>query len=257
MESLLSLIRPAGIDVYLLGFWILVMIMVPVVRWTLGSGAEKIGITAGVFAQVAAVVAALASGTGLWVIVAVVAVPVFGWASEVLGSRSGFPFGPYHYTDVLQPQVSHVPVLIPLAWLMMMPPAWAVGSLLAPESDLLRWLIAALAFTAWDVYLDPMMVNWGFWKWERNGAYLGIPLVNFAGWFLVAFVITAAIGSIGLAGGPDMTMPARSGPLVLIYLVTWPLMLVGQLLFWRLRVSAVAGFIAMGAFTVPVLLRLL
>ena len=257
MQALRSVLHPFTTVSLLVVIWIGVMIMVPIVRWTLGRSAERIGIAAGVFAQVTAVIGAMASGEGWWVVIAVVAVPVLGWLSEVIGSRTGFPFGPYHYTDVLQPQIAHVPILIPLAWLMMMPPAWAVASLLAPDSLLLRWVLAAAAFTAWDVYLDPMMVDWRFWEWERKGPYVGIPLVNFAGWFGVALVITAGIGLLSFLGIPDLTSPANTMPLVLVYLITWPLMLVGQFVFWRLRISAIAGFIAMGAIAVPVLLRIL
>lgn len=246
--------QPVSLPAVLTGVWIVVMISVPIVRWIGGEGAEHIGIAAGVLAQVAAVVAALATSFGAATIVIVVAVPLLGWASEVLGSRTGFPFGRYRYTDVLKPQVAHVPVLIPLAWLMMMPPAWAVGALVAPGRPVLGWLVAAAAFTAWDVYLDPMMVAWDFWRWERRGAYLGIPLVNYLGWFVVAFAITALVALFGRVLGVPLVSGLPTAPLLLVFVVTWILMFVGQLAFWRLRASAFAGFLAMGLFVVAVLL---
>ncbi|MFW5689104.1 MAG: carotenoid biosynthesis protein [Spirochaetota bacterium] len=251
--SVFSPLRPAGV---LVGVWILVMISVPVIRWTLGQGAERIGIAAGVVAQVAAVVAAIAFDLGWYTVIVVVAVPSLGWASEVLGSRTGLPFGPYHYTDVLQPQLARVPVLIPLAWLMMMPPSWAVGSVVAPGSPLLQWLVAAGAFAAWDVYLDPMMVEWRFWEWRTKGAYLGIPMVNFVGWFVVAFAINALLALVGAWLGVSLVAGLPAAPLLLIFLVTWVLMFIGQMFFWRLRVSAVAGFIAMGIFVALLLVRI-
>ena len=52
---------------------------------------------------------------------------VLSWAAEVIGSRTGIPFGAYSYTDTLQPQVLGVPLQIPLGWLMMLPPSWAVA----------------------------------------------------------------------------------------------------------------------------------
>lgn len=228
--------------------WVLVMISVPVIRWTAGAGAERVGIAAGVVAQVAAVVTAIASDLGWYTVIVVLAVPLLGWASEVIGSRTGVPFGPYHYTNVLQPQVARVPVLIPFAWLMMMPPAWAVGAVVAPGTPLLQWLIAAGAFAAWDFYLDPMMVKWDFWRWKRTGAYLGIPAINFVGWFLVAFAITALLSLVGSWLGVSLVAGLPAAPLLLIFVVTWLLMFVGQLFFWRLRVSAVVGFVIMGLF---------
>ncbi|MBK9747058.1 MAG: carotenoid biosynthesis protein [Chloroflexi bacterium] len=49
------------------------------------------------------------------------------WLTEFIGHTTGFPFGSYDYTPRLQPQVGGVPLLIPLAWLMMLPPAWAMA----------------------------------------------------------------------------------------------------------------------------------
>jgi uncharacterized membrane protein len=42
---------------------------------------------------------------------------------EHVGPRTGKPFGRYHYTDALQPQVSGVPAIVPAAWFAMAVPA--------------------------------------------------------------------------------------------------------------------------------------
>ena len=255
IDQFASVFRPMTLPGVLVGIWIVVMISVPVVRWIGGEGAEHVGIAAGVFAQVAAVIAALVATAGVPALIVVIAVPVLGWLSEVIGSRTGIPFGEYHYTEVLRPQIAHVPILIPLAWLMMMPPAWAIGVLVAPDSVLLQWIVAAAAFTAWDVYLDPLMVGWDFWRWKRHGAYLGIPVVNYVGWFLVAFAITGFVSLVGSLVGVRLVGGVPTGPLATIFVVTWLLQFVGQFVFWRLRASAVAGFIAMGVFVGLVILR--
>lgn len=256
IAQLESVFSPLSLSGALVGLWVLVMVSVPVIRWVAGVGAERIGIAAGVVAQVIAVVTAMIAELGPAVLVVVVLVPLLGWASEVAGSRTGVPFGPYHYTDVLQPQVARVPVLIPLAWLMMMPPAWAIGALVAPQTPLIQWLVAAGAFAAWDVYLDPMMVRWDFWRWTKPGVYEGIPLVNFFGWFIVAFAITAIIAVTGSLIGVPLVSGVPTAPLLVIFLVTWMLMFIGQALFWKLRVSAVAGFVVMGLFVALVAFRL-
>lgn len=169
---------------------------------------------------------------------AVLVTPFLGWAAEFIGSRTGIPFGRYHYTAALQPQIHRVPLAIPLAWLMMLPPSWAVAELIAPGSSIwIRATIAATAFTAWDIYLDPHLVHWSFWIWERPGRYyLGIPLTNFAGWFAWAWIITFVIRPESLWGTPFF----------LIYLATWLFQLGGHAVFWKMPVSAVAGFLAMG-----------
>jgi putative membrane protein len=133
---------------------------------------------------------------------------------------------------------------------MMMPPSWAIGLLIAPETPVLAWAIAALAFTTWDVYLDPQMVTWRFWQWERRGFYQGIPATNYLGWFLVSFAITAAVDLTGRLFGLSLFTSIPVMPLAVIFVITWALQFVGQFFFWKLRVSALAGFVTMGAFAV-------
>ena len=58
--------------------------------------------------------------------------------------------------------------------------------------------------TAWDLFLDPQMVGEGYWAWARRGLYRGIPLSNFAGWFLTGLGIMALF---------EFTLPpGRTGP---------------------------------------------
>ncbi len=42
--------------------------------------------------------------------------------------------------------------------------------------------------TAWDLAMDPMMVAGNHWVWEQPGAYFGVPLHNYWGWWLTIFV---------------------------------------------------------------------
>jgi putative membrane protein len=101
-------------------------------------------------------------------------------------------------------------------------------------------VVSALAFTAWDLFLDPQMVDWGLWVWARPGAYFGIPLANYAGWLLISALITT------LARPPILS----SWPFLIIYALTWLIESVGQVVFWQLHGPAVCGFIGMGAFVV-------
>lgn len=223
------------------GIWFLVMVAVPILRWIYGSGAERVGISLGVIAQAGLVVYVLSFYLDPpRLILTILAVPTLGWLAEFIGSRTGFPFGDYSYTDVLHPQVGHVPVIIPLAWLMMMPPAWTVADLIvAGDSRLLTALVAGAAFTAWDFFLDPQMVGWNFWQWHRKGGYFGIPWINFLGWFLVGSAISYLLAPVG-AGEMHV--------LYLVFIVTWFLQGFGQFFFWKLRGPALAGLLAMGIF---------
>lgn len=178
-----------------------------------------------------------------------------GYLSEVVGVATGFPFSEYFYTERLQPQLLDVPILIPLAWAMMAYPAWRVGELIG-TTPLVRAVAAAGALTAWDVALDPQMVGIGYWVWPNGGAYVGIPLVNFLGWFAVGLVL---FGWWALVARPPHVPSRRTlvdvlGPL--LYAWTWIGETVAHALFFAGWDVAIASFLAMGLFAVAALLRL-
>jgi putative membrane protein len=51
--------------------------------------------------------------------------------------------------------------------------------------------LGALAMTAWDVVMDPARTFVGQWVWEVEGAYFGVPLQNYLGWWITVFVALA------------------------------------------------------------------
>lgn len=112
-----------------------------------------------------------------------------GFAAEVLGVRYGFIFSPYHYTEVLQPQLLNVPLVMLSAWLVLV--AYVREMLSIGRWP--RWLIALLAaawMTAIDLVIDPLAAHQlAYWRWAQGGIYYGIPAHNFLGWFVVSFII--------------------------------------------------------------------
>ncbi|NOY98210.1 MAG: carotenoid biosynthesis protein [Chloroflexi bacterium] len=169
---------------------------------------------------------------------------------ESVGVLTGWVYGPYHYTRLLGPLIfGLVPTPIPLAWFMMLYPALVIAEHLTP-SDWPRGrtilgvaALGGLAMTAWDLVIDPIMVQAGRWIWEVEGAYYGIPLQNFWGWWLTTFV---ALGAYLLwAKGEDR--PADPGfdrlP-VLSYIVTGLSSVIAALI-GGLGGPALAGFFAM------------
>jgi putative membrane protein len=224
--------------------WIVTMISLPIVKSAWGEAALLVGIAISVLVQCAAVVNMLVPGWGsrrTQIVVAIV-LPA-AWLVEFVGSTTDFPFGAYHYTDKLQPQIGGVPALVPLAWLMMLPPAWAVAQRITGGRSKLAFVaVAALALTAWDLFLDPQMVDWGLWIWEDPGIfhYFGIPLVNYVGWLMASALIT------GLALPLLRSEPLPVSPLLMIYAISWILEAIGQLFFWGLPGSALVGFVGMG-----------
>ena len=234
------------VQAILISLWVLTMISLPIINWTYGWDATISAITAGVLVQVSAVVAVLWKSWGATLTIRVAAFVFFmGWAAEAIGSRTGYPFGDYTYTETLQPQIFHVPLLIPLAWMMMLPPAWGVGQAISRRFDR-RWqvtvfvILSALAMTAWDLFLDPQMVAWGLWEWVTPSGFFSIPWSNYLGWLLVSTMITIIIRP------PQLPI----APLLLIYTITWLLQTIGLAVFWNMPGPAIVGGIFMGTLTI-------
>lgn len=231
--------RPLAV---LLLLWALSMIALPLAKifWEEAAVTGSVILTVLLQTAAAALIAARAWGVRP-AVVALVVTAVISWAAEAIGSATGFPFGAYSYTGRLQPQMGHVPLLIPLAWFMMLLPAWAVAARIAG-----RWrgplfiALSALALTAWDLFLDPQMVGWGFWVWHEPGGYFGIPWVNYAGWIVVGVILTIAV----------RPRPLPITPLLLIYTATWALQTIGHLFFWGLVGPGLVGGLVMGLFVV-------
>ena len=229
-----------GVASWLIIIWALAMISLPIWLWTVGDAALPRAVSLTVILLAAAncvILASAISARGFWRIIMTI---LFGaWLIEYIGSTTGFPFGHYGYTQSLQPQVAGVPLLIPFAWLMMLPSTWLIGQLLGPNR-LWQAILAAGALTAWDLFLDPQMVTWDFWRWTTAGGYFGIPWLNFVGWFASALLLT------WLARPPRLPVQ----PLLLVYTLTWALQSVGLALFWAMPGPATVGCVAMGLFVV-------
>lgn len=126
------------------------------------------------------------------------------FALEETGVRSGLVYGVYHYSDMLGPKLGHVPVLVPLAWFMMIYPSWVVARALlrgvntgSAAGVIGLASIAAMAMTGWDAVMDPGMSAAGNWIWEQGGSYFGVPLRNYLGWLVTTFLVYLGWGWLG------------------------------------------------------------
>ena len=225
----------------LIGVWALGMMSLPIVLWTVGDAFLPNAVTLTTGLQAAAVVVVLGKAWG-WrrTVVTMITIAVLGWLVEYVGSTTGIPFGVYGYTARLQPQVAGVPLLIPVAWFILMPCAWTVAGSIAGQRRWLFVLLSVAAFVAWDLFLDPQMVTWDFWRWSQVGGYFGIPWSNYVGWGLAALVMTLVVRP------SDKVLL----PLLVVYGLTWFFEAFGLLFFWGLVGPALVGGIVMGGFLV-------
>ncbi len=118
-------------------------------------------------------------------------------AIESLGLKTGFPFGHYYFTDVMGPKVRGLPFLLVLAYLGIGYCSWVLAVLIlgVREKRLQAFhavavpALAAFIMLAWDLSME---ADWATvdkaWIWRDGGLYFGVPVSNFFGWYLTAYV---------------------------------------------------------------------
>ncbi|KTE91108.1 hypothetical protein AT727_05780 [Desulfitobacterium hafniense] len=121
---------------------------------------------------------------------------VIGNIYENTSIATDFPFGNYHYTDSLGPKFLYTPLIINIAYFQMIYICWTLsGAVLDYFRNrvsgiyiLLQPLTAMFIMVMWDLVIDPYMSTVSHhWEWLDGGAYFGVPLSNYLGWFLCVF----------------------------------------------------------------------
>jgi len=120
----------------------------------------------------------------------------FGTLAEIASLRTGFPFGHYYFTEVMGPKILEVPYLLALAYLGIGYVSWILALLILGQLDqpitgmrvFALPLLASFIMVAWDVSMDPAWSTLEHaWIWQQGGAYFGVPITNFLGWFLTGY----------------------------------------------------------------------
>ncbi|MBI4211182.1 MAG: carotenoid biosynthesis protein [Deltaproteobacteria bacterium] len=116
------------------------------------------------------------------------------WASELSSIHNNFPYGEYHYIYENMPgelMNAGVPFFDSLSY----PFLIFAGYTTAKFFKLPPLFFGALFTMLIDVIIDPLATMGDKWflgqihYYAHPGIYFGVPLTNFAGWFLVAFAV--------------------------------------------------------------------
>ncbi len=195
---------------------------------------------------------------------------------EVIGIRTGVPFGGYRYGRTLGPEVLGVPLVVPLAWTMMAYPCLLLARRLvgsgpagsgpagsgSPTAGPIRRVrvavLGGLALAGWDLFLDPQMVAAGHWTWLHPQPGLpgvdGVPLTDLGGWLVAG---TALIWLLDRAlPGVRPGSPAGELAPALLLAWTWLGSTLADLAFFDRPAVAGYGFAGLGLTVGPYLLRL-
>lgn len=175
-----------------------------------------------------------------------------GLLAEAVGTATGVPFGDYDYAGSLGPKLLGVPVVIPLAWAMFAYPCLVVGRRLS-RTPFGAAAVGGFALASWDLFLDPQMVEAGHWRFTDVTASLpgapGIPLSNYLGWLLVAWLMLLLLQLLGRAPSDRAAVDDRvPGAL---FLWTWGSSVLANAVFFGRPLVALTGGVVMGLVAVP------
>jgi putative membrane protein len=121
------------------------------------------------------------------------------FAIENLGVATGFPFGHYHFeVGADLPHIGSIPVIVGPLWFGMGYFSWRLASILLDGADrrldrnfnlIALPIVAAFVATQWDMVMEPGAATIGkAWIWHDGGAIFGVPLSNYFGWLLTAWL---------------------------------------------------------------------
>jgi len=139
----------------------------------------------------------------------IVIASVTGLIMEILGLKYGVIFGGHYIYQSNQPTIMSVPSSVVLYWAVFIYTGYCVVNSFLIWANrekpnlkhnnywLLPLLIVAdgLIVVAIDLFMDPLEVYSGSWRWLEGGAYYGIPVGNFIGWFCVTVIATTVYRS--------------------------------------------------------------
>lgn len=120
---------------------------------------------------------------------------------ENLSVFTGFPYGSYNYSPSLG--LLPVPIIIIFEYFAMGYLSWMIANVLTGQyaqklqgkQVFLVPFIATFLMVMWDLTVDPISSTLqGLWVWHNPGAYFGIPISNYFGWFMVVYIIFQIFG---------------------------------------------------------------
>ena len=201
------------------------------------------------------------------------------WAAEWSSIHVGIPFGLYHYTGLTRGQelyVAGVPFFDSLSFTFLAYAAYCLARLtrrgasppqdsIAPAKPGLASCGATAILTGFfmmmlDVVIDPAAVRGERWflgdlfYYAEGGVYFGVPLSNFAGWWLVGAIGVFAYEACARTGRSREPGRVEAGIALYYAVFVFNLAVTGWIGEWKLMAIGVA-FHALMALAIVTLAR--
>jgi putative membrane protein len=157
---------------------------------------------------------------------------LISWTAELCSVHFGFPFGEYLYIPATLDRelwVAGVPFMDSLSYVFLAYASYCLALAALGQGNWRGWdfhlaedggwrrglrplILGAALMTSLDIVIDPLALRGYRWflgqiyGYPEGGAYFGVPLSNFAGWFLVALIL---IGLLQILAASPAPAPAR------------------------------------------------
>ncbi len=166
---------------------------------------------------------------------------------EYIGINYGGPIGVrYYYNQSFKPQILGLPIFVWVFW-----GIFIITSYLLTNSIILNILkkdyevflkdrlnILLISFfdgfivTTFDLFIDPIAVKFGLWRWENfKFSYFGVPIGNFVGWFIIATSTTIILRILDSLIPTKLNLNLLKFPPIIYLLIVFILSFLSTLLF--------------------------
>jgi putative membrane protein len=144
----------------------------------------------------------------------------FSLAAEALGSTTGFVFGAYAYGPEMPAKIfGLVPAVVPVMWFVVSYLSFAAAHAFGVRPI---GMMATALLVAYDLVTDPNHVHRGGWSYVGGGSYYGVPVQNFAAWFVFGQLCFAVLEPLRRRWGrndspDDLSLPVTAYALVILH----------------------------------------
>lgn len=151
---------------------------------------------------------------------------VFGyliaWLSELSSIHYGFPYGYYYYLDYTKGKeiwVLGIPFMDSISYVFLAYASYSLALLVISPVRRVKWIVYVLEtkelrssyfatflgtifFVYLDIVIDPVALKGSKWflgqiyGYADHGVYFGVPISNFAGWFVTGFLMITTLQAI-------------------------------------------------------------
>lgn len=183
---------------------------------------------------------------------------------EYTSTHTGFPYGRYDYSVATRGDelfISNVPLFVPMAHVVLI---WAGRSIAivgfrARSRNVIPWL-GALGTVLVDLVVDPVTLHGSDWflgdmyRWRSANGYLGVPLTNFLGWYLAAWIVLYVDEALDV--GRERTFDALRGVTLALGVMVFNVLLALGIRQWRVALSGAVITAAVTFMCLPTLKEL-